>query len=567
MSLLSIQDLTVTYGRGSSARTALHGVSLEVGRGERVAIVGESGSGKSTTAHAVLRLLPAAADLTGGGATLAGSGASRSLRSDGTAEPVGTVRLSGAADGSGDLDLVTATDRQVRSVRGVRIGFVPQDPTVSLNPVTRIGTQVAEVLRIHGLATGAEARERAVEELRRAGIDRPELRARQYPHELSGGMRQRVLIAIALIGDPELLVADEPTSALDVTVQRTILDHLDRLVAERGTSVLFITHDLGVAADRADRIVVMSEGRVVEQGTPAEVLGAPREPYTRALIAAAPSLDDVTVSVGLRTGLPADGDPLVVATGLRKSFDRVTAVDGVDVTVPRGRTLALVGESGSGKSTTARLVLGLERPDAGRVRFDGADVGGARGAALRAYRRHAQIVQQNPYAALHPRLSVGAVIADPLAAFGIGTRRSRAARAAELLDLVALPSSVLGRRPAELSGGQRQRVAIARALVLDPSFIVLDEPVSALDVSVQAQILDLLAELQSTLGVSYLFISHDLAVVRRIAHEVSVLRGGRVVEHGDVAQVLHDPQHEYTRALLDAIPGRSRRVPTTEGVS
>jgi peptide/nickel transport system ATP-binding protein len=544
MSLLSIQDLTVTYGGGSSARTALHGVSLEVGRGERVAIVGESGSGKSTTAHAVLRLLPAAADLTGG-----------------------TVRLSGVADGSGDLDLVTATDRQVRSVRGVRIGFVPQDPTVSLNPVTRIGTQVAEVLRIHGLATGAEARERAVEELRRAGIDRPELRARQYPHELSGGMRQRVLIAIALIGDPELLVADEPTSALDVTVQRTILDHLDRLVAERGTSVLFITHDLGVAADRADRIVVMSEGRIVEQGTPAEVLGAPREAYTRALIAAAPSLD-VTVSVGRATGLPSERpDPLVVATGLRKSFDRVTAVDGVDVTVPRGRTLALVGESGSGKSTTARLVLGLERPDAGRVRFDGADVGGARGAALRAYRRQAQIVQQNPYAALHPRLSVGAVIADPLAAFGIGTRRSRAARAAELLDFVALPSSVLGRRPAELSGGQRQRVAIARALALDPSFIVLDEPVSALDVSVQAQILDLLAELQSTLGVSYLFISHDLAVVRRIAHEVSVLRGGRVVEHGDVAQVLHDPQHEYTRALLDAIPGRSRRVPTTEGVS
>ncbi|MBT1622725.1 ABC transporter ATP-binding protein [Curtobacterium flaccumfaciens pv. oortii] len=545
MSLLSIQDLTVTYGRGSSARTALHGVSLDVGRGERVAIVGESGSGKSTTAHAVLRLLPAAADLTGG-----------------------TVRLSGVADGSGDLDLVTATDRQVRSVRGVRIGFVPQDPTVSLNPVTRIGTQVAEVLRIHGLATGAEARERAVEELRRAGIDRPGLRARQYPHELSGGMRQRVLIAIALIGDPELLVADEPTSALDVTVQRTILDHLDRLVAERGTSVLFITHDLGVAADRADRIVVMSEGRIVEQGTPAEVLGAPREPYTRALIAAAPSLDDVTVSVGAAPRLQAGVDePLVVATGLRKSFARVAAVHGVDVTVPRGRTLALVGESGSGKSTTARLVLGLERADAGTVQFDGEDVIAASGAALRAYRRRAQIVQQNPYAALHPRLSVGAVIADPLAAFGIGTRRSRAARAAELLDLVALPSAVLGRRPAELSGGQRQRVAIARALALDPSFIVLDEPVSALDVSVQAQILDLLAELQSTLGVSYLFISHDLAVVRRIAHEVSVLRGGRVVEHGDVAQVLHDPQHEYTRALLDAIPGRSRRVPTTEGVS
>ncbi|MFJ3034068.1 dipeptide ABC transporter ATP-binding protein [Curtobacterium pusillum] len=545
MSLLSIRDLTVAYGRGRHARTALHGVSLDVGRGERVAIVGESGSGKSTTAHAVLRLLPAAADLTGG-----------------------TVRLSGTAAGSADLDLVTASDAEVRRVRGVRIGFVPQDPTVSLNPVTRIGRQVAEVLEIHGIATGADAHERAVEELRRAGIDRPELRAKQYPHELSGGMRQRVLIAIALIGDPELLVADEPTSALDVTVQRTILDHLDRLVAERGTSVLFITHDLGVAADRADRIVVMSEGRIVEQGTPAEVLGAPREAYTRALIAAAPSLDDVTVSVGAAPGLQAGvDDPLVVATGLRKSFARVAAVDGVDVTVPRGRTLALVGESGSGKSTTARLVLGLERADAGTVRFDGDDVTAARGAALRAYRRRAQIVQQNPYAALHPRLSVGAVIADPLAAFGIGTRRSRAARAAELLDLVALPASAAGRRPSELSGGQRQRVAIARALALDPSFVVLDEPVSALDVSVQAQILDLLASLQETLGVSYLFISHDLAVVRRIAHEVSVLRGGRVVEHGAVADVLHHPQHDYTRALLDAIPGRSRRVaPDPAGV-
>jgi peptide/nickel transport system ATP-binding protein len=542
MSLLTITDLSVEYGHGRARRTALHGISLEIDRGERVAIVGESGSGKSTTAHAVLRLLPAGATLTGG-----------------------TAHLAGAAAGSADLDLVTATDAEVRAVRGLRIGFVPQDPTVSLNPVTRIGTQVAEVLRIHGLATGAEAHERAVEELRRAGIDRPELRATQYPHELSGGMRQRVLIAIALIGDPELLVADEPTSALDVTVQRTILDHLDRLVAERGTSVLFITHDLGVAADRADRIVVMSEGRIVEQGTPDQVLGSPREGYTRALIAAAPSLDDATGVVGAQPGLQSDRDHLVVATGLQKSFGHVRAVDGVDVTVPRGRTLALVGESGSGKSTTARLVLGLERADAGTVLFDGSTVGHG-GATLRAFRRRAQIVQQNPYAALHPKLAIESVIADPLAAFGIGSRRSRAARVRELVDLVALPASVLRRHADELSGGQRQRVAIARALALDPSFLVLDEPVSALDVSVQAQILDLLTELQERLGVSYLFISHDLAVVRRIAHEVSVLRGGRVVEHGGVAQVLHDPQHEYTRALLDAIPGRSRRVAPVLGV-
>ncbi|MFZ6993946.1 dipeptide ABC transporter ATP-binding protein [Curtobacterium sp. RRHDQ66] len=547
MSLLTIRDLSVDHGHGASRRTTLHGISLDVGRGERVAIVGESGSGKSTTAQAVLRLLPAAATLTGG-----------------------SVRLAGAGAGSGDLDLVTATDADVRGVRGLRVGFVPQDPTVSLNPVTRVGTQVAEVLAIHGIATGAEAAARAVEELRRAGIDRPELRARQYPHELSGGMRQRVLIAIALIGDPELLVADEPTSALDVTVQRTILDHLDRLVAERGTSVLFITHDLGVAADRADRIVVLSEGRIVEQGTPDEVLGSPREPYTRALIAAAPSLDDVTVTARAEPSLPTGDagpiDHLVVATGLRKTFGHVTAVDGVDVSVPRGRTLALVGESGSGKSTTARLLLGLERRDEGTVLFDGEPVG-RRGAALRAFRRRAQIVQQNPYAALHPRLSVESVVADPLAAFGIGSRRTRSARARELVDLVALPASVLRRRAGELSGGQRQRVAIARALALDPSFVVLDEPVSALDVSVQAQVLDLLAELQERLGVSYLFISHDLAVVRRIAHEVSVLRGGHVVEHGDVAQVLHDPQHDYTPALLDAIPGRSRRVAPDLGVT
>ncbi|SBN63264.1 peptide/nickel transport system ATP-binding protein [Curtobacterium sp. 9128] len=547
MSLLTIRDLSVDHGHGASRRTTLHGISLDVGRGERVAIVGESGSGKSTTAQAVLRLLPAAATLTGG-----------------------SVRLAGAGAGSGDLDLVTATDAEVRGVRGLRVGFVPQDPTVSLNPVTRVGAQVAEVLAIHGIATGAEAAARAVEELRRAGIGRPELRARQYPHELSGGMRQRVLIAIALIGDPELLVADEPTSALDVTVQRTILDHLDRLVAERGTSVLFITHDLGVAADRSDRIVVLSEGRIVEQGTPDEVLGSPREPYTRALIAAAPSLDDLTVTAraepSLPTGVAGPVDHLVVATGLRKTFGHVPAVDGVDVSVPRGRTLALVGESGSGKSTTARLILGLERRDEGTVLFDGEPVG-RRGAALRAFRRRAQIVQQNPYAALHPRLSVESVVADPLAAFGVGSRRTRAARARELVDLVALPASVLRRRADELSGGQRQRVAIARALALDPSFVVLDEPVSALDVSVQAQVLDLLAELQEQLGVSYLFISHDLAVVRRIAHEVSVLRGGRVVEHGDVAQVLHDPQHDYTRALLDAIPGRSRRAAPDLGVT
>ncbi|MBO9555114.1 ABC transporter ATP-binding protein [Cellulomonas sp.] len=537
--LLTVTDLAVTYRTRHGDVRAVRDVSLHVDAGETVALVGESGSGKSTTAAAVVRLL-----------------------ADGARIERGTVDLLGH-------DVAHAAPRALKAVRGRLVGLVPQDPTVSLNPVQRIGAQVAEVLRIHGIAGRRGAEVAAVEALRAAGLPDPEVRARQYPHELSGGMRQRVLIAIALVAGPRLLVADEPTSALDVTVQRQILDHLETLTSGTGTGVLLITHDLGVAADRADRIVVMSQGRVVEQGTPDAVLGSPQDTYTRALLAAAPSLR------GARTrprtspaAKAAPPDPVLEARHLVKDFalprsaggGRLRAVDDVSFALPRGRTLALVGESGSGKSTTARLALRLTDPTSGAVLVDGEDVTRTHGERLRALRRRMQVVYQNPYASLDPRWSVERIVTEPLRAFRVGDRTSRAARAAELLDVVALPASALRRRPAELSGGQRQRVAIARALALQPEVVVLDEPVSALDVSVQAQVLDLLAGLQADLGLSYLFISHDLAVVRQVAHDVAVLQRGRVVEQGDVEGVFASPQDEYTAELLSAIPGGRART-------
>ncbi|UCN15401.1 ABC transporter ATP-binding protein [Cellulomonas iranensis] len=564
--VLVVRDLHVTYRGTDGDVPAVRGVDLDVHAGEVVALVGESGSGKSSTAHAVVGLLPANGAVTRGALTL-------------------------GDDPRTALDLATLPERAWSRVRGARLGLVPQDPGVALNPVQRVGDQVAEVLRIHHRTTRRAAHARAVEILDAVGLDAPAARARQYPYQLSGGMRQRVLIGIALACEPELLVADEPTSALDVTVQRRVLDLLADLTARTGTAVLLITHDLAVAADRADRVVVMKDGRVVEHGATAQVLRTPRHAYTRELVAAAPGLalrraggaataggaaappaarpaartapratPRVDVAAG---GAPAlvevDGLTRTFRLGPRRSGEVLRAVDGVTFAVPRGSAFALVGESGSGKSTTARLVLGLDRPDAGAVRFDGVTVAAARGVALRDLRRRTQLVHQDPSTALDPRFTVARAVDEPLRAHRVGTPAERRERVADLLAHVHLSPDLARRRPAELSGGQRQRVAIARALALDPELLVLDEPTSALDVSVQARVLDLLADLRERRGLTYLFVSHDLAVVRRVAEHVGVMRAGRLVETGRTADVLDDPRDPYTAELVGAIPGTHAR--------
>ncbi|MGL4256419.1 MAG: dipeptide ABC transporter ATP-binding protein [Microbacterium sp.] len=544
MSVLGIEDLRVSYATRTGRREVVHGVGFDVAEGEVVALVGESGSGKSTTAHALLGLLPEGGRVDGGTISLAG------------------------------VDISGWSPKRLQSVRGVQIGLVPQDPGASLDPVRPIGVQVGEILRLHLGASGGErdragVRGRVLELLERVGLDDPALRARQYPHELSGGMRQRVLIAIAIALRPRLIIADEPTSALDATVQRRILDLIDDLRREEGTSVLLVTHDLGVAADRAQRIVVLKDGAIVEQGPSSGILAAPSDAYTRQLLADAPSLATEgfrrpAAPLFLRDAAAAAAEQpyAIVAEGLVKDFaarrgEAFRAVDDVSFRVRRGTTHALVGESGSGKTTTARLVTRFLHPDAGRIELDGSDIAGLRGSALRELRRRIQLVYQNPFSSLDPRQTVGAIVAEPLHNFREGARASRRERAASLLDRVALPADVIDRSPRELSGGQRQRVAIARALAIDPDVVVLDEAVSALDVTVQARILELLESLQQELGLTYLFISHDLAVVRRLSHTVSVLRRGRVVEAGTTEDIFTSPAHDYTRELLAAVPGRS----------
>jgi peptide/nickel transport system ATP-binding protein len=527
--LLAIRDLSVGFRTGKQDVTVVKNVSLEIMPGQTVAVVGESGSGKSTTAAAVNRLLAGNGRITGGQVLFDGR------------------------------DLVKVSEREMTAIRGAGIALVPQDPMSNLNPLMRIGDQVAEALEVHGLASGKTARARVVELLDMVGIPDPARRIDQYPHEFSGGMRQRALIAMGLACRPKLLIADEPTSALDVTVQRRILDQLAELTAEMDTAVLLITHDLALAAERADVVAVMYQGEIVETGPAAEILTDPAHEYTRRLLSAVPSLSSVRL-----VEPPRDAEDLVEIEDLHKVFpirggtEEFTAVDAVSFSIPRGRTVSIVGESGSGKSTTANLLLGLDTITSGRIRFDGTDLTSLGRRELFAFRRRVQPVFQNPYASLDPRYTVEKSIAEPLRVHRVGTADSRRRAVADLLDKVSLPASVAQRLPHELSGGQRQRVAIARALALSPELVVLDEAVSALDVLVQAQILELLAELQRELGLSYLFISHDLAVVRMISHMVHVMQRGHIVESGTASEIFEHPEAAYTRELLAAIP-KARR--------
>lgn len=465
--VLALDKVSIAYQGNEGRRRVVHEVSFTIEPGEVVALVGESGSGKTTTAQAIIGL----------------------LADNGHLEQ-GAIRLHGT-------DIAGWSSRRLDAVRGAQISLIPQDPASSLNPVKTIGEQVAEIVNIHRRLPRGQVQQRVTELLTRVGLTHPELRARQFPHQLSGGMKQRVLIAIAIALQPALIIADEPSSALDVTVQKRILDLIDELRREFGTAVLLVTHDLGVAAERADRLLVFRHGRVQEQGATAEVLRAPASAYTRKLLADAPSLSGAVAPPPKRSGQP----PAIVVQALVKDFrlsggQGFRALDRVSFSVPRGTTHALVGESGSGKSTLARCLLGFERPDAGQILIDGVNVIGLRGEALRQFRQRIQLVYQNPFGSLDPKQTLYRVIEEPLLNFAPIGKPERDRRVRELFERVALPPDLLNRRPHELSGGQRQRVAIARALVLQPRILVLDEATSALDVTVQAQILHLLQELQ-----------------------------------------------------------------------
>ena len=578
--LLKITDLEVTFTTSTGVVPAVRGANLTIYPGQTVAIVGESGSGKSTTAAAVIGLLPGTGKVTGG-----------SIEFDGK-------------------ELTKMSSKEWIELRGSGIGLVPQDPMSNLNPVLRVGTQVKEALLANNIVPRSEAGERVTELLEQAGLPDGERRAKQYPHEFSGGMRQRVLIAIGLASRPKLLIADEPTSALDVTVQRRILDHLETLTKEMGTAVLFITHDLGLAAERAEQLVVMHRGRIVESGPALEILQHPQHPYTKRLVSAAPSLASARIESAHARGIThteeeltgsaknVSSEEMIRVEHLTKEFhirgakgeaSKLLAVNDVSFTLRRGKTLAVVGESGSGKSTAANMILHLLEPTSGKIFFDGEDTSTYSEAQLFALRRRLQAVFQNPYGSLDPMYSIFRIIEEPLRIHSYGTKayaqqeverakaagrdpepwavaaleghsesdkKLREARVAELLDLVALPRSAMRRYPNELSGGQRQRVAVARALALNPEVIVLDEAVSALDVLVQNQILHLLNDLQAELGLSYLFITHDLAVVRQIADDVVVMEKGRLVEANTTDALFNHPVQDYTRELIEAVPGR-----------
>jgi peptide/nickel transport system ATP-binding protein len=536
--VVSVRNLTVDFPLRRGNFRAVEDVSFDIMPGEVLGVVGESGAGKSMTGSAIIGLIEPPGRITGGEILLDGR------RID------------------------NLPPEEMQKLRGKRIGMVFQDPLTSLNPLYRIGDQIVETIRRHLPVSEAEARERAIGLLREAGIPSPEDRIDSYPHQFSGGMRQRVVIALALAAEPELIIADEPTSALDVSVQAQIIKVLKRLCESRGAAVMLITHDMGVIAETADRMIVMNKGRIVETGKVGDIIKRPKEDYTIRLIKAIPSITD-PIRVHAK---PVVQKPLVEVKHLVRDFDLsgslldrlfrrgggkvVHAVDDVSFSIRKGSTYGLVGESGSGKSTCARMMVGLIPPTSGEVLLDGKDIWQA-GAAER--RRKVQMIFQDPYASLNPRWRVGDIIAEPIKALGLASGRSEIeGRVADLLERVRLDAAAMRKFPHEFSGGQRQRIAIARALSSQPQFIVCDEPTSALDVSVQAQVLDLMKRLQDEFGLTYLLISHNLAVVRTMADDVGVLNKGRLVEQGPVDQVFDAPKDEYTRMLLSSVPDISK---------
>ena len=551
--IAEFQNLRVTFQTKAGEVIGVEDLSFQINPGETVCVVGESGSGKSVSALSMMRLVEF------GGGALAG----------------GQLRL--RPEKGGQLDVVNAQPATMRKVRGNDIGMIFQEPMTALNPVFTIERQLVEGLKLHLQLGQGAARARALELMKQVRIPEPERRLKQYPHELSGGMRQRVVIAMALACRPRLLIADEPTTALDVTIQAEILSLIDRLKQETGAAVMFITHDMAVVAQMADRVVVMYRGRKVEEGPVDQIFQAPQHEYTKALLAAVPRLGDMR-GTSYPQPLPLLGakaqavEPIIgsdaallkvknlvtrfdVSGGFfRRTVARVHAVEDVSFTLQKGRTLSLVGESGCGKSTVGRSLLRLVEPHSGEVEIDGEILGDMSAADLRRARAKMQMVFQDPFASLNPQMTLMAQVAEPLRSFGTHKGAALQNRVSELFDQVELPRSFLGRYPHELSGGQRQRVAIARALALNPQLIVADEAVSALDVSVQAQVLNLMMGLQANLGLSFLFISHDMAVVERVSHDVAVMYLGRIVEIGPRQKVFETPQHPYTKALMKAVP-------------
>jgi peptide/nickel transport system ATP-binding protein len=536
MTILSVEGLTIALPQGADRAHAVEEVSFALREGEILCVVGESGSGKSMSANAVMGLLPPGVTVAAGRAMFEGR------------------------------DLLALSEPERRDLRGARVAMIFQEPMTALNPLMRIGDQIAEVFEAHGRHTPQERRARALALVEEVGLPDPPRIVRAYPFQLSGGQRQRAMIAMALALEPAILIADEPTTALDVTTQAQILALIAKLQKSHGMAVMFITHDFGVVAEIADRVIVMRHGRIVEEGAARAVLNAPQHAYTRALIDAIPA--DAPPAAEARAPAP----PALEVTDLRKTYvtgggpfrprREVKAIDGVSFTIARGEVLGLVGESGSGKSTVGRAIVRLVDPDDGHVRVGGVDMATLPAAELRRARAKAQMVFQDPYASLNPRARIARVLTEGPVAMGV-SREKAGARAAELLELVGLDRSALDRFPHEFSGGQRQRIGIARALAMEPELVIADEAVSALDVSIQAQVLDLLRDLRARLGLSLLFITHDLRVAAQLCDRVAVMQRGRLVEIGPVSEVFLRPQHPYTRQLLDAVPGAGWREAAT----